>query len=329
MNNDPPTQTSQAVTFTLSGVPHLGEVLSMSEDQLLVRDLLPASLAKSILHADPPTHTAQHEVFRLSSTRTVLRKDVGKSFRLVDLLSFRPGKPNLLSRQHYDPESMVYSPEVPPFKCVCGKVLNPDENYSLCIECPAGYHNECLSDQACPVCEAKVKVRKDDVLVIESVTEPTPQPTKPSRPQTKRQQSAFPPVQTTLQSMRAGVVSSLESALGGDPPGSFHPLCTQIEQALFEASGGMDNSTFYTRQARALKFNLAAKDNPELRTAVVDGGIDPGTLVRMTSQEMANSKTKQMRLERGGAEFIEKRRKMDTERDSEGESDDPFDPDNH
>lgn len=331
MNNSP----CQAVTFTADGCKRLGEVMSAIDDRLMVRDLLPAAEAKSEWHADPPAHTAQKEVFRLASTRLINRSDVHKSLRLVDLLSFRPKKSNILVRQSYDPESQRYSPDDPPFRCVCGKIVNPDENYSLCLQCPTAFHNECLQEGECAKCSSKVRVLRDDVLVIDSVVADQ-QPQQTERQIKARRVTSSP--QPTLQSMRAAVVSFLEGALSiAICEAAAHDfsldvaqsLSAAIEQELFDASDRLDNSSFYTRQARALKFNLTAKDNPELRGAVLSGLIEPKELVRMTSQQMANSKTKAMRQKHAGSEFIEKRRKMAGNDEAEGDSDDPFDPDNH
>jgi len=293
---------------------HFGEVLGSDDMHYQVRDLVAAELvpAKHL-----PGFTGEKEYFRLSSTQLVDKFDIERMLKVADMREFRPGRGgNILVRQSYDPDLQSFTPAEPDFKCTCGKVLNPDENYSICLECPAGFHTECVS-AACPNCSHRLKVRKDDVLVIDCQ-----QPVHPSLP------SIPTPLPTSLQAMRSAVVSRLCTAL-------FEPINTcsdllqslpeSIESALYEASGRLDNSALYTRQARALRFNL--KDNAELREAVRLGLIAPDKLVLMTSQEMANQEIRKLRQKR--EEFTMKKRRKFGENEREDQEEDPFDPNNH
>ena len=299
------------VCFRREDEEHFGEVLGSDEQHYEVRDLVPA---EQVPAKDLPAHTGEKEYFRLSSTQLVDKADIQKMIKVADMREYRPGRAgNILVRQMYDPDQGSFSPAEPDFKCVCGKVLNPDENYSICLECPTGFHTECVSSM-CPKCSHRLKIRKDDVLIIDCQQHVPP--TLPPSP--------FP---TSLQAMRSGVVTHLSNALfENDPASNFQQLqslAESIESALYDASAHLDNSALYTRQARALRFNL--KDNCELREAVRLNVLAPAKLVLMTSQEMASREIQKLRQKR--EELTMKKRRKFGEKDDE--EDDPFDPNNH
>lgn len=291
----------------------MGEVLGTDGAHYQVRDLV---AAEQLPAKQLPAHTGQKEYFRLNSTQLVHKADIERMIRVVDMREFRPGRGgNVLVRQSYDPDIQSFTPGEPDYKCICGKVLSPDENYCLCLECPSGFHMECVA-AVCPKCSHRLKVRKDDVLVIDCQS-----PVQPSLPSTP---APFP---TSLQAMRSAVVTRLCTALF-EPISCSDPLqslAESIELALYEASGHLDNSALYTRQARALRFNL--KDNPELREAVRLGLITPDKLVLMTSQEMANREIQRLRQKR--EELTMKKRRKFQENEKEDQEEDPFDPNNH
>lgn len=287
------------IRYPLSSALHTAEVLTELETEYLVQELLPSSSLPSI-----PDYTGKNEYFRLPNRLKIDKNDAKKLGIVTNFLHFRPEKSNLiLVRQNYDPKEGLFDPVDPDFRCLCGKILNPDDNYCVCVTCPTGYHLECV-ENLCPKCNSRVKIRKNDVLVIES-------PVKTVN---------SPQILTSLQSMRLSVANQIRKSLEMHENSPENSVLTAelMENALYEASNRMENSNFYTRQARMLCFNI--KDNEELREMVKNGEISMEKLVVMSSGELGSREIRGKEEEKAG----EKRRKLEEE-----EEQDPFDPNNH
>lgn len=72
-------------------------------------------------------------------------------------------RPFFVVRQYYDIQEEILTPDEPK-TCLCGKVVNPDGNLVMCLNCTdLFYHDTCLQPGA--KCSGCLTVLKEDNLV--------------------------------------------------------------------------------------------------------------------------------------------------------------------
>jgi hypothetical protein len=72
----------------------------------------------------------------------------------------------------------------------------------------------------------------------------------------------------------------------------------EIEAALYISTGSKASGSAYKGKVRAVTFNLCDEKNPDFRSDVLKGEIQPKEIVSMQSRDMASSAMKQLREER-------------------------------
>eukprot|EP00831_Metopus_contortus_P018974 TRINITY_DN18150_c0_g1_i2.p1 TRINITY_DN18150_c0_g1~~TRINITY_DN18150_c0_g1_i2.p1 ORF type:complete len:247 (-),score=56.62 TRINITY_DN18150_c0_g1_i2:90-830(-) len=73
--------------------------------------------------------------------------------QLEEYLKLKEKKDKFIFRQHYDPAEGSLTPDLPK-QCTCQEILNPDEEYSICLSCRAFIHSRCLlANGKCANCE--------------------------------------------------------------------------------------------------------------------------------------------------------------------------------
>jgi len=125
-----------------------------------------------------------------------------------------------------------------------------------------------------------------------------PTRSKPSITRTPQYSSASRKSVSTDDRLRRIVIGAIEKALAEDVQGiehstTFNKIADQIEKRIAEKY--KDKAT-YKQKYRSLSYNI--KHNPELRTMIINGDITAERLLDMTTEEMANEKTKLYRQTR-------------------------------
>jgi transcription elongation factor S-II len=88
--------------------------------------------------------------------------------------------------------------------------------------------------------------------------------------------------------VRSNLANALAKAFAEGPIEGKDPVdaAVAVEQALFEANRGVTAS--YKAKFRQLHFNLKDEKNPDLRRRVLEGGLDPETLLTLPPEELAS-----------------------------------------